>query len=225
MTRAIVVLLVLTVALQLSILYRQNASSRADRPEPSVQDAPSGVTIDLKSLPTKGSPNADIALIELSDYECPFCARHATTVANQIQDEFISKGTLLYAFANNPLPIHANAELLAEAAICAEKQDLFWQMHDALFQSMPKTKAEVLVAAEKVGTDPQQFENCLSDSRELLEKIEGDQKYARTLGLTGTPGFAIGTLAQNGSVAIKKIIVGAQTLSVFKDAFSEVSSQ
>lgn len=223
MTRVITVLLVLTVALQMSILYRQNSASRLLPPASPVQDAPSGITIDITALPTKGNPDANIVMIEFSDYECPFCARHANTVAREIEEKLISKGTLRHVFANNPLPSHIHARLLAEAAICADKQGHFWELHNELFRSMPKSTNDVVAAAETVGADALQFQNCLANSRELLENIERDQKHASRLGLGGTPGFAIGTRGPNGAVTIKKLIRGAQPLSVFEKAISEAS--
>ena len=115
-----------------------------------VQDAPIDISIKLADMPTLGAEAAPVALIEFSDYECPYCRRHSIEVLVQVRDELVSAGILLYAFANNPLPIHANAEFLATSAICAGYQDRYWEMHDAIFETKATTHSDVISLARSL---------------------------------------------------------------------------
>src|SRR6266850_6555168 len=146
LNRLVLPLVVLTVVMQATILYRQYRPPTLTGQPPSakelVVDAAKDSIMDLDGLPTKGN-NGNLVLVEFSDYECPFCARHANGVAQQLEQKYISTGRIRYAFANNPLPIHQNAKFLASAAICAGKQGRYWGMHDRLFSAQPKSKDQV----------------------------------------------------------------------------------
>jgi protein-disulfide isomerase len=77
-----------------------------------------------------GDANAKVTLVEYSDFECPYCLNHASTL-KQIRDEY--SGKVRIVFRHFPLSFHANAQLAAEASECASLQGKFWEMHDKLF--------------------------------------------------------------------------------------------
>lgn len=82
-----------------------------------------------------GSDDAKVTLVEFSDFECPFCARHFSQTYPQLKSEYIDTGKLKYVFKHFPLSFHPNAQKASEAAECAGDQGKFWEMHDLIFQS------------------------------------------------------------------------------------------
>src|SRR5690606_6601023 len=56
--------------------------------------------------PTKGPKDAKVTIIEVSDFECPFCNRVQPTI-QQILDTY--KDDVRLVWANNPLGFHRNA--------------------------------------------------------------------------------------------------------------------
>src|SRR5262245_26436631 len=78
----------------------------------------------------KGPADAKVNIVAFSDFQCPFCSRVVPTLA-QIEKEY-GKQVRVF-FRHNPLPFHADAPLASEAAIAAEQQGKFWEMHDKLF--------------------------------------------------------------------------------------------
>lgn len=56
-------------------------------PSPVSSISPTHIKID--NAPTKGALTAKIALIEYSDFECPFCGQHANTTYRDIQKHFV----------------------------------------------------------------------------------------------------------------------------------------
>ena len=224
--RIIAVLVGLTVIMQGLILYRQYHPPQASRPpQPSIRPAPRGTSFDLTNVPVDGDARAKVALIEFSDYECPYCARHATDVGPELHKEFVATGKVRYGFVNNPLPIHANAKFLASVAICAGEQNRYWQMHDILFEAKPRVQEQVVLLAKEMGLDSDKFRHCIADNPRGLERIETDMRKAKEFGLTGTPSFAIGRLDDKGRVSILTFITGAQPLSVFEKAINEALSR
>ena len=70
--------------------------------------------------------------------------------------------------------------------------------------------------------DMESFEDCL-DHPETVAQIDRDVELAGKLGLTGTPGFALGVADETGQVLVRMFVRGAQPVSVFEQAISEVS--
>ena len=71
--------------------------------------APSGPNVagkifDLGDNPVKGDDGAKIALLEFTDYQCPFCYRHTTQTQPQIEREYIDAGKIRYVSLEMPSP-------------------------------------------------------------------------------------------------------------------------
>jgi protein-disulfide isomerase len=165
----------------------------------------------MSGLPVQGSPSSRVAIVEFSDYECPYCARHAKSVFIEVKEQFVETGKVRYLFANNPLKIHQNAEVLAAAAICAGQQDHYWSMHDALFELMPRSIAEILALASRLNLNEARLQQCIDNDPAPRVRIEQDMQNAQALSLGSTPAFAIGHVISD-RIKIAKLIIGAQPL-------------
>jgi protein-disulfide isomerase len=83
---------------------------------------------------SKGDKDAPAALMEFSDYECPYCQRFATGVGATLNEQFVETGEMLFVYRDFPLEsIHPSARKAANAARCAGEQDNYFGMHDAIF--------------------------------------------------------------------------------------------
>ena len=93
-------------------------------------------TVEVGDLPALGNANAKVTLVEFSDYQCPFCARHFIQSEPQIIKEYVDTGKVKFYYRDFPLPqIHPGAQKAAEAARCAGDQNKYWEYHDSLFQN------------------------------------------------------------------------------------------
>jgi protein-disulfide isomerase len=109
---------------------------------------------------------------------------------------------------NDPLPMHPDAPLAAEAALEAYEQQGnvgFWKMHDLLFANQPsKTGAEGLKRpaldgyAQQLGLDMAKW-NFALDSRKHKAEVDADSQAATAAGITGTPAFVVGGYFINGA--------------------------
>jgi protein-disulfide isomerase len=130
-----------------------------------------------------------VTLVEWSDFQCPFCAKMATTLKGlrQRHDEQLR---ILYRYL--PLPIHKAAYAAALTATCAEEQGRFEAMHDVLFASQSQLGTlpwEQFASLAKV-PDSLQFEACMK-SRRHANTIEVDLNVADSLRISGTPAVLI----------------------------------
>ena len=152
--------------------------------------------------PSKGPEDAPITLVEFSDFECPFCVRVLPTL-DQVQEAYGDQVRIVYRqFPLNA--IHRNAQLSAEASLCAHAQGKFWEMHDAIFEARGKADSDGLkTMAADLGLDSEVFDGCL-DSREFRDQVAADMEAGRQAGVTGTPALFI-----NG-----RFLSGAQPFNV-----------
>jgi protein-disulfide isomerase len=75
-----------------------------------------------------GQDSAPVEIVELSDYQCPFCKRFVDLTEPQVESEYIQTGLVQLEFRNfaitagNAPPDENEATLAAEAAECANDQ-------------------------------------------------------------------------------------------------------
>jgi protein-disulfide isomerase len=167
----------------------------------------------IDGAPVRGSPDAQVTLVEFSDYHCPFCKRAQGTV-KQILERY--PGKIRHVFRDFPIEsLHPQAPRAAEAARCAHDQGKFWEYHDLLFANAPRAASDDLRRyADQVGLNMPKFEQCVATGRHR-EAVQRDIDEAARLGLTGTPGFFI-----NG-----RPLHGAQPLEVFARVIEEELSR
>ena len=126
------------------------ANSLRDRGGPSTRDV-RDLSISVGRRPSQGNDNAVLTIVEFSDYQCPFCGRHARETFPQIRRDYIDTGKLRFLSRDLPLDFHANAFPAAEAARCAGEQKKFWELRDVLVVNAAK------LSREEVGCGGQSF--------------------------------------------------------------------
>ncbi len=153
----------------------------------------------------QGSPSAKIWLIEVSDFQCPFCKEWHDATYQMVLNDYVKTGKVRMAYVNFPLSIHAHAHQASIAAMCAGAQGKFWQMHDALFASQSKWEDESNPSAvfdslaAAVGVNAADYHACLP-SPSIAALVAGDQERARSGGVTATPSFWVGGKLVEGAV-------------------------
>jgi protein-disulfide isomerase len=164
----------------------------------------------------RGSASAKVAVVEFTDFECPFCARHFHEVFPQLKKAFIDTGRIRYYARNYPLEFHSHARSAAVAAVCAEQVGgKYWQMHDRLFSGGSALGADFYrESATSLGVDAQRFSACMADPLPL-QRVNADVQYANTVGVSGTPKFFVGRIQGNKIVdAIE--VQGARPFEYFR---------
>jgi len=176
--------------------------------------------IDLTQGHQKGNPDAVVALIEFSDYECPFCIRHARETMPLIEKNYISTGKVLYGFRDFPIDqLHPQAIRAHEAAQCAGDQQKYWEMHARMFgQPSQHTPEQLEQTATQIGLDLGAFRACMAAGTHT-SVIRQSVAQAESFGANGTPAFFIGIIdTTTNTVRITRAISGAVPFAQFAQA-------
>jgi protein-disulfide isomerase len=98
----------------------------------------------------------------------------------------------------------------AMAAMAANEQGKFWDMHDKIFANQQKmSRDQYLAYAKELKLDVAKFTKSMDDAA-LKAQIEADMADAGKLGVSGTPGFFV-----NG-----KFLSGAKPFAEFATAIN-----
>jgi len=140
-----------------------------------------------------GNPNAEITLIEYSDFQCPACSAYREPVKN-IVDKYNDK--IRFVYRHYPLSQHFNAVIAAQYAEAAGKQGKFWEMYDLLFinQNEWSDKRDVELTdiyekyAKSLNLDIDKLKIDVNDES-LMKKIQDDWKSGQRVKVNWTPTF------------------------------------
>ncbi|MBU2503559.1 MAG: thioredoxin domain-containing protein [Nanoarchaeota archaeon] len=175
--------------------------------------------------PSLGPADSKNVVIEFSDFQCPWCAiasglpqfaKDAAKTNSNVASvlglakevkEMAADGKLKFIYV--PWSFQGpESDYAAEAALCANDQGKFWEMHDAIFTThdgsenngkYDKDKLEI-IAAGISGIDTANFNSCLEDGdyTSSLQRISSDVRGA---GITGTPTFFVNGQKVSSSLA------------------------
>jgi protein-disulfide isomerase len=147
-------------------------------------DPASGKTIALDGSPSRGPAAAPVVLVEFADFECPFC-QHLAPELDSLWEK--RKASVRFVYKFMPLSMHPHGEIAARAAIAAQAQGKFWEMHHALFASEGRLEpADLEGYAKAIGLDIPRFQSDMQAAA-TTARIAEDRKEADALGVKGTP--------------------------------------
>jgi len=164
-----------------------------------VYDLPAGTS------PFKGPATAPVTLTLFSDFQCPFCAQ-VPALTDQVLKAYPKQVKLVYK--EFPLTtIHQYALPASRAALAADRQGKFWEMHDKLFANQRALQPEHLKQyAKEIGLDVAKFERDMA-STEIQKEIDDDIKLAQQSRVGGTP-----TLFVNGRRVMNRTFDGVKQM-------------
>ncbi len=160
--------------------------------------------------PVVGNPDGDATLVEFFDYNCHYCRGAAPDVAKLIADDpklrVVHKnlpilGPTSIEAAKVALAAHMQSQAIYEAINKA-----FWQ-HEGIL-----TNADIEKIARGAGA---KWDQILVDkeSDAVMNEIKQNYDLAQKMGLSGTPGFVIGTQVYPGAQnydQLKAAVAGAR---------------
>lgn len=137
--------------------------------------------------PVVGNPNGSVTIVEFFDYQCGYCKRSLDDLVELMQQERDVRLVL------KEFPILGPGSIIAaRAALAAQRQGQYWEMHQALMQYRGRLdEGTVLTLARKVGLNAGQLRRDMDDP-EIAQALDDNIALAQMLNINGTPAFIIG---------------------------------
>ncbi len=179
-------------------MYRSAQSDSTSNPSPAVSPVAS-----TNSTATKGVVNIE----EFGDYQCPPCGA-LNPILKTLQSEYGDRVRLV--FRHFPLTaIHKHALEASYAAVAADLQGKFWEMHHMLYENQ-SAWSEVgdfrpiaINYARRIGLDTQRFTQDM-DGLKVMNRIQSDEQRATALNVGSTPTvFIDGRMIQNTDLTLE----------------------
>jgi protein-disulfide isomerase len=165
-------------------LLEDEASEAQAREEYEHKYKPTGdkVNLDVSKAPHEGATDAPVKFVEFYDYGCPHCAAFRPMMEQVLADE---QGKVVTYFMQFPLEKHPDSKSAAQAALAANAQGKFKEMHALLFEKQPEQDhAHVTEYAKQLGLDMAKFE---TDYNAFAPQVIADQKQGDAAGVDSTP--------------------------------------
>jgi len=186
---------------------------RGRAPQKSIEDMiKNPVKMGVGKGPILGKEDAEITIVEFSDFQCPYCKRVVPTMKEVLKK---NEGKVRLSFRHNPLPFHKRAMPASKAALAAGEQGKFWEMHDELFNNQKDlSDANILKIAKGLGLNMSEFKKDFKGTK-FDAQIQEDMKIAKANGATGTPSFFV-----NGV-----FVRGARPAQYFQQVIDKIQAQ
>lgn len=164
-----------------------------------------GVSSSIDDDPYLGNKEtAKVAVIEFSDYLCYYCYRHTVEVMPDILSSYVDTGKAIYVFRD--LQIHGEeAEKRAQIGECVNEiagVDKFAEYHEKMkavqFED-GNDDPDIYAIIDDLGVNSSKIKTCY-ESGKYADEIQNDAADANAIGISGTPGFVVGTLNADGTV-------------------------
>lgn len=161
------------------------------------------VTVTPLTLPdadglSLGDPNAPVTIDVFEDFQCSACVRFTQNTEPLVIQNLVATGKARYVFHNYPFldgngaGSSGESDQAANAAMCANEQDEFWEMHSILYanwngeNSGAFSDRRLPAMAESIGLDVQAFNNCF-EAKTYEADIQADFELGQQMGVSGTP--------------------------------------
>jgi protein-disulfide isomerase len=154
-------------------------------------------TIDLRKIGySRGSDDAPVTVYEFSDFGCYFCGTFAKGTYPALHEEFVATGKVRWTYVPFVTGMFPNGAEAARAAECAAEQEMFWEMHDLLYDSQNEWKASRSSTplfngyAVQLGVDDARFASCYAENRGA-PRTAINNRVAGAMRVRATPTFFI----------------------------------
>lgn len=136
--------------------------------------------------PSIGPDNAPITIVEFFDYNCGYCKAANDWVIKQGSNK---NGQVRIVFKEFPI-LREDSAIASRAALAAERQGKYREMHIALMKSRDFTAEHLEQIAKSVGLNIEKWKKDMADPK-FVEHIDRVRREATEAGVEATPGFFI----------------------------------
>ena len=174
---------------------------------------PVELTSEIERLPGvfwTGAAQPDVTIIEVYDYNCPWC--HAT--AQDLHALMADADDVRVGFMNNPIlsPASAQAAKVELALLRTMGPQVAYDFYRAMFSRKGRADGAAALAAARVVMDGRRSETAegkkngatfadvqrAADDEKTVQALQAQMKLAASLGMSATPSFITGGVGIQG---------------------------
>ena len=165
--------------------------------EAKAEEATRGVILkrraDLESDPRDfvANPQGKVTVVEFFDYRCPYCKAALPALMDLIAKNkdirFVFKEFPILPDGDGKLGVSKRAAL---AAVAAQSQGKYLDLHNALMSAKPLDDAGIVRALQAANIPEGK---ALADTPATDKRLEDTRNLATAIGVTGTPSFVVGS--------------------------------
>ena len=134
-------------------------------------------------------------LVEFVDYQCGYCRRAATEVEALLEaDPSLHRHIIQFPILGDA---SVNAASVMEAIRLSQPHDVFLDAHEQLMAAEPAKSRLMGNFVASLGLEPAEIME-IAQSEEVTAIIAGNHALARSMQITGTPGFVTETAVIRG---------------------------
>jgi protein-disulfide isomerase len=144
--------------------------------------------IDKGLFPARGKNQNGIPIIYVANFHCPFCT-NANQRALDLMDKYNDRISIFFRFRVDEAKDSINFRT-AEAALCAQEQNLFWPFYQLVSTSPPRNEEALFSLGQEAKLDIEKLKKCLENgktSKALLKENED----LKSKGINDLPSFVI----------------------------------
>jgi protein-disulfide isomerase len=160
-------------------------------------------------IPVAGNPEGDIAIVEWSDYQCPYCRKLEPELQQVVQDD----GKVRWLRKDWPI-LGPVSIIAARMALACKFQDKYDKAHDAMMGVNSKlSEPRIYELLAGAGVDVDRAKRDLASNAKAIDDIlKRNNAQAEAFGFRGTPSFIVGKFRVPG------VLTMAQFEQVIADA-------
>ena len=172
-----------------------------------------------------GDPESRVRVIEYGDLQCPVCKGFSESVAPQLIDQIVRKGTASYDFRQWPVigvAPHTQSTIAAKAALAASEQGRYWNYVELFYRNQGAeesgyvTDAFLTAIAKGAGVGDVARWNRDRRSAKWNAVLARTDAQAGRLDFSGTPSFVV------EGPGGERSLVGPQSLDAIESAIQAV---
>lgn len=157
-------------------------------PSNAIAPQPTSVPVVTEDDQIRGNKNAEVTIIEYSDFECPYCGNFHPTL-QQVMDNYGDK--VRWVYRHFPLSFHPQALPAANASECAAEQGKFWEFADAMYANQDKLSDDFYKqVVTQNGLNVAKWQDCYTNKK-YDSKVQSQAQSGASAGVNGTPGSFI----------------------------------
>lgn len=172
-----------------------------------------------------GSKEAKVGIIKYNDFNCGFCAKFHNESFEQIKNNFIDTGKILFVTKDYDRGAGNDQMLLGRCINKVVGPEKYYEANKYLFESYtgPSSIDQILQSINVTGNNAAQIKDCF-DKKEFMQNIAADTREGQQAGIQGTPGFLVGKITSDGYID-GEIVPGAYPYSTFEQLFNKYLNQ